>query len=55
MMLSALVQDWRTQVFFPQRYNCTALKVMFLGEERILAQDVMDRSFTLCLQDTPQE
>jgi hypothetical protein len=34
MMLSALVLDWRTQVLFPQQYNCTALEVMSVGEER---------------------
>ncbi len=28
------VLDWRTQVFFPQRYNSTALKVVSLGDER---------------------
>jgi hypothetical protein len=33
MMLSAIVLDWRTQVFSPQLYNCTALKLMSVGEE----------------------
>jgi hypothetical protein len=34
MMFSALVLNWRTQVFFPQQYNCAALKVMSVREER---------------------